>query len=322
MIKIAINGIGKVGKSLINLLRKTDEEIRVVYIGRRNFQWISKEGINIKELPSFEKIYFEYVEKHDIENIIKTCDIDAWFEMTPTDLKEAESIYKKMHTILSHGISVVLANKSPVLYNYMELKNIADKSGAYLGLSAVMGASLPSFAIGYYGTLGSEIISMEAILNGTSNYILELMEKGNSFHESIESAIEIGIAEPNWQYDVDGIDSAVKMTILSSVIKGKNIKLDMSKVKGLRNLSEEELRTSFEIGERYKLVAKFENDEVSVLPKKFNKDDLFYQVNGSNKILRIQTTTLSEMTVIGGKSGLAEVAASMYRDLCWIKEQK
>lgn len=321
MINIAVNGCGRVGKALLQHLSKTEGDLRVTYLGRSQSQWLSPQGVRITQLPSVSELDYIRDAPQTLEKILDTCPIDVWFELTPTKVEEAETVFRRILTLLERGISVILANKSPVLHDYMALKRTAERSGTSLGLSAVMGASLPSFAVGHYGTLGSDVKSMQGILNGTSNFVLALMEQGNTFEQAIERAIETGIAEPNWSYDIDGIDSAIKMTILASVIRGQNVKLDFDRVKGLREIDPDEFRATLENRQRYKLVAEYIDGKISVSPRRYGADDLFYHVNGANKALYLETTTLSDMTVIGGKSGLAEVAASMYRDLCWMKPE-
>lgn len=316
MIRIAVNGCGRVGKALLQHLKDMDADLMVTFLGRSQAQWSSLPGVRIADLPSLSELDFITDAPETLEEILNTCPIDVWFELTPTDVSQAEAVFRRIHTLLERGISVILANKSPVLHDYMALKTAARDSGASLGLSAVMGASLPSFAVGHYGTLGSDIKSMQGILNGTSNFVLALMEQGNTFAEAIDRAITTGIAEPN--YDIDGIDSAIKMTILACVIQDRNVRLDLDQVKGLRTIDSAEFKSALAQGQRFKLVAEFTDDQVSVRPRRFGVDDLFYHVNGANKALYLETTTLSDMTVIGGKSGLPEVAASMYRDLCWM----
>lgn len=322
MTRIAVNGVGKVGKALLEHLKERDGELAVVYLGRSQSVWFSTEGTAVKELPAAEDLTFRPVTSQERDEILDKTDVDVWFELTPTDLDEAETVFRRILGLLERGISVILATKSPVLHDYMGLKTAAERNGARLGLSAVMGASLPSYALGHYGAMGSEIRSMAGILNGTSNFVLALMEAGNSFAEAIAQAVATGIAEPNWSYDVDGLDSAIKMTILASVILNRNVRLDRDNVQGLRSIDPLQFTACLDQGRRYKLVAEFRDGEVSVSPRQYQVDDLFYHVNGANKALRLDTTTLSDMTVIGGKSGLPEVAASMYRDLCWMREDR
>lgn len=318
--RIAINGFGRVGKALLEFLKNVNDDIEVVYIGRSKRHWLSN-GVSVSKI-NMDEINFSEKNEEDFEilDILKQTRPDFWFELTQTSIENKRESYTLVKSLLEARINVILANKSPLLYDYVELKRIADENEVYMGLSAVMGASLPTFYTGYYGTMGSEIIKIEAILNGTSNFVLNKIEEGYSLAESIKIAIDMGIAEPNYSYDIDGIDSAIKMNIITKVLLNKNIELDLTKVLGLRSIKEEVVRESLKDNKRFKLIAKYEDGVIDVRPKKIPLDDVFSNVSQSQKAIRFTTQTLSDITITGGKSGLLEVSASMYRDLCWMKE--
>lgn len=318
--RIAINGFGRVGKALLEFLKNVNDDIEVVYIGRSKRHWLSN-GVSVSKI-NMDEINFSEKNEEDFEilDILKQTRPDFWFELTQTSIENKRESYTLVKSLLEARINVILANKSPLLYDYVELKRIADENEVYMGLSAVMGASLPTFYTGYYGTMGSEIIKIEAILNGTSNFVLNKIEEGYSLAESIKIAIDMGIAEPNYSYDIDGIDSAIKMNIITKVLLNKNIELDLTKVLGLRSIKEEVVRESLKDNKRFKLIAKYEDGVIDVRPKKIPFDDVFSNVSQSQKAIRFTTQTLSDITITGGKSGLLEVSASMYRDLCWIEE--
>lgn len=318
--RIAINGFGRVGKALLEFLKNVNDDIEVVYIGRSKRHWLSN-GVSVSKI-NMDEINFSEKNEEDFEilDILKQTRPDFWFELTQTSIENKRESYTLVKSLLEARINVILANKSPLLYDYVELKRIADENEVYMGLSAVMGASLPTFYTGYYGTMGSEIIKIEAILNGTSNFVLNKIEEGYSLAESIKIAIDMGIAEPNYSYDIDGIDSAIKMNIITKVLLNKNIELDLTKVLGLRSIKEEVVRESLKDNKRFKLIAKYEDGVIDVRPKKIPFDDVFSNVSQSQKAIRFTTQTLSDITITGGKSGLLEVSASMYRDLCWMKE--
>lgn len=313
--KIGINGVGRVAKALLTHWKQVAPELEIQFLRRSNGQWKSRDGVAVSQLPDFNEPAMFQDPLEDLEPLLDSTSIDVWCELTPTDLDQAEQVYDRVKTVLNRGISVIIANKAPILSDYVGLKAIADASGAKLGLSAVMGASLPSYALGYYGALGSNVNQMAGILNGTTNFILDQMEQGLRFEEALQLAQERGIAEPKWQYDVDGFDSGIKMAILASVLTNQNVPLKAENVQGIRQLELLDIQKARSSNKRYKLVARYQTGQVTVRPELFPINHLFYHVSGSNKLLQLETDTLSDMTVIGGKSGLPEVAASMHRDL-------
>lgn len=317
---VVINGCGRVARALLQHWMGEKEAPRVILLRSSSHQWREDKGLARDKLVGYLNRPQPFAQpRQSIEEVL-LLPIDMWFELTPTDLKTADKVHEEVSKVLERGIPVIFANKAPLLHDYMSLKNRADAKKTQLGLSGVLGASLPSYALGHYGTLGSEILSMEGILNGTSNFILKQMEDRSGFKEALALAQELGIAEPNWAYDIDGFDSAIKMSLLASAILNKNIVFEKANVKGIRDISLEEIRELKKEGKKIKLLARYENNKVWVGPKIFCQEEIFYHVDGSDKALRISTDTLSNMTLIGGKSGLKEVAASMQRDLLWIKE--
>ena len=321
-VNVALNGCGRVGKALIEHWLRLDQMPNVVMIRRSDRQWRNDNGISREDLVRFLRNgHFPNDPIEDLNNVLQDCPIDVWFELTPTDLSQAETVHRQMLRIIESGVSIVFANKAPVVHDYIGLKRPADVAGVKLGLSGVMGASLPGFALGYYGAMGSTIVEMAGILNATTNFLLEEMEQGCNFQQAIDKAIELGIAEPKWSYDVDGIDSGVKMAILAGVVFDRNIALDQSNVRGIRDITSEQIRQKLVQGKRYKLVARYKDGQVRVGPEEFAADDMFYLITGSQKILSIKTEELSNMSVFNDRTGLAEVAAGLHRDLVWIKHE-
>ncbi len=318
--RVAINGYGRVARALIELWQDKDYPLELVLIRNSRGQWTPQTYSGLRPSDFKEDFPLPLDKREDLEELLDRLDIDFWFELTPSEDKKAGDIFRDCLAILDRGISIIFANKAPIIHDYKSLKERALKKASYLGLSGVMGASLASYALTHYGCLGSQVLSMEGILNGTTNFILEEMEKGLSFHEALEQAKKDGIAEADPSRDIEGIDSAVKMSLIASVILDKNISYRPEDIRGIAGISLEEIERLKSEDKRLKLVASFDNERVRVSPQVFTKEELFYSVSGSEKALHIKTEGLSHMTLIGGKSGLREVASSLHRDLVWVQE--
>lgn len=310
---VVLNGYGTVARALVRHWKAIAPDITIQLIRRKSGQLRLENGVTAGSLP-MDSLPFS-PEMLSLETILEEVPIDVWFELTPTNLDTAKEDFERVRTILSQGIPVIIANKAIVLHDYLALKQTADEAGTRMGLSAVIGASLPAYALAHYGAMGATITRMEGVLNGTTNFMLGQMEQGMSFEESLLEAQRVGIAEPHSEYDVSGFDSAVKMAILASIIRNRNIPVQPEEVEGISQVNREMVRDHLEHGLRYKLVATFQDERVSVAPRLFSREDLFYQVNHTDKVLRIETDTLSTMSVVVGASGLREVAASLHRDL-------
>lgn len=307
---IGLCGYGRVAKALIEHWKQVAPELKIAFILREHHQWINDEELLVSDL-----VDLPFVERTALDELLRDHPIDVWFELTPTDVSQAEVVHERLQFVLMQGIHVISANKAPIVLDYLTLKQTADAAGARLGLSAVMGANLPAEALCRYGAQGSKIKRMRGILNSTTNYMLERMEQGMSFRDALSCAQADGIAEPHWRYDVEGFDSGFKMAIIASVLHEKNVPLLNERVHGIQDLTQDEIEAGLAKNQRYKLVATYDQTGVSVKPELIPSEDMFYQVGGSEKILRIETDCLSDLSVISGKSGLSEVAASIHRDL-------
>ena len=147
-----------------------------------------------------------------------------------------------MEKALKNKINVVTGNKGPIFLKYKYLNELAGENGVQLMVGCTTGGALPSINGGLIEVAGSEITSMEGILNGTTNYILsEMMEKDISYDEALKQAQKEGIAEKNPTLDIEGYDTAVKIIILSNVIFNTDLSLNDIKVEGISHIKKEEL---------------------------------------------------------------------------------
>lgn len=321
MMRVGLHGFGRVGRALIRHWIEISADVKVVFIRNSRHQWVSEEGFQKEELQSIlDGDHGGEAYGEDLSSLLKRVPVDYLFELTPTDLSQVSETHQRIMEVLAAGISVIFANKGPVLRDYGALRAKADEMGVGLGLSAVMGASLPSYALMHYGAMGSKVLEIKGILNGTTNYLLSMMEEGKPFIESIERAVDEGIAESNYAYDVDGIDAAVKMSIIASVLEGRTITYKREDVSGIRSVTFMDFKEAESKHSKLKLIARYKDAKVTVSVEEVPFDDLYYHVNGPEKILTISTDKLSEMSVVGGRSGLGEVAASLHRDLLYLQE--
>ena len=121
---------------------------------------------------------------------------------TASDGRTGEPGLGHIRLALSRGWHVVTADKSPLAARYEELRRTAGRKGLALGFSAAAGAALPALDVGLGSLAGTEIISIEGILNGTTNYILTRMGQGAGFVEALREAQAKGIAEPDPSRDI------------------------------------------------------------------------------------------------------------------------
>lgn len=334
--RIGLIGYGGVGKAFIKLivdksskLKEQGIDLEVVYIMNSKGGIYNPKGIDCAKLLAASKDDKGIIEDTD-ENrkitpdfMLQRKDIDLMIELTSTNKETGEPALTYILKALENKIHVVTGNKGPIVHGYRKLAKIAKENGVHLGIGCTCGGALPSVNGGIIEMAGSEIYSIEGVLNGTTNYILKEMEDtGCTYDIALKKAKDFGIAEANPSFDVEGWDTAFKLLILTNVIMKEEKKLSDIKIEGITSLTPEDVKIALEEGKRYKLIGRTmrEGKEINmvVTPEKVGKEHTFYNVDGKNKAVRYVSDTLGELTLIGGASGTTAAAASILRDIVYI----
>lgn len=333
---IGLIGFGGVGKAFIKLLVDKKEylidkynlAINIKYIIKSDGGVYNSDGIDLEELIDFlesgQSIQeYKYWQDINIDLIIENKDIDTLVELTSTNIDTGEPGLTHIRKALKNSINVVTGNKGPILLKYKELNKIAKENNLELKIGCTTGGALPSINGGMYDVAGAEINYIEGILNGTTNYILsEMMDNALSYEEALVNAQKLGIAEADPTLDVEGFDSASKITILANVLMGADIKLEDLHIEGITKVNKEKLKELKQQSKKLKLIAKVEREnkevKVYVRPIEIDNSHPLYSVDYKNKGIYFNTDTLGDITLIGGASGTINAAASILRDIILI----
>ena len=167
--------------------------------------------------------------------------VDVVFEATSVNMKDGEPGLSHVRAALSQGRSVVIANKGPLVLAYQALQTLAQATGAVIKFSATLGGSLPTYNIGARDLAGCTIERVDAILNGTSHYILSRMNAGDTYEAALLEAQRLEIAERDPRLDVEGWDAANKLVILANSILNQPTTLQDISVTGITHLTQKDL---------------------------------------------------------------------------------
>ena len=322
MVKIGLIGFGNVGKAFVKLITERYPQWKFVFILKSDGGIIQKEGIVLEnDVLPFENDLSKSPQFQKNLNWRETLKErpDYLVELSPTNLKDAEPAYTYISSALSLGISVVTGNKGPVVRYYKALKKLADDHEATLHIGCTVGAALPSAILGQYGLAGAKIVSVQGVLTGTTNYILNEMRQGKDFETVLQEAQKAGIAETNPSMDIDGFDTAIKMCILVNCLMGTSLQLSDVEIRGIRGVTKEEVMAAKDAGKKIKLVGRMrkENERYHawVKPEVVAPDSPLYNIEGKNKGICYETDILGTLTVIGGASAPQNAAASVLRDI-------
>jgi homoserine dehydrogenase len=317
--RIAVIGFGRVGRAFVQLLvdkkpylEREGIHTRVVYIIDLGGGIYRHGGIpyeDLAELPKTKIPPFSYPHggSKDVtfDSLLEKRDVDVVIEMTPTNKETGEP-----------GMT---SNKGPILLAYKQLNELARKNNVQLGIGCTCGAALPALNGGIIDMAGSTIVSIEGVLNGTTNFIINEMEANKvSYEEALAEAQELGIAETDPRLDVEGWDTASKLLILTNVLMNEEKSLRDISVSGITDLTQDDITRAKKENKKYRLVGKTlkVKDELhmSVKLETIPKGHPFYDLEGANKAVRYVSDTLGDLTLVGGASDLRSAAASILRD--------
>jgi len=328
---IGIVGFGHVGQGFARVLmekreylrRKYDFRYKIVGIVDRSKGSIYREnGLPLKRVIKEveEKGEFvSYLQRMSVEDLIKSGNLDILVEAIPTDVRTGEPSMRYLRIALENGVHAVTTNKGSIARGYRELKKIADRNGVLLKFEGTVLSGTPSINLMRDALAGCEITQIEGILNGTTNFILSMMERGLSFEEALHFAQEKGYAEKDPSGDVDGMDAAIKAVILANVIMDANISLEDVSVEGICKISSQDIKEALQQGNKIKLIATLikKGDEVAVnvRPEKISRDNLLYSVDGIENALLIHTDNLGRVFIRGLGAGGKETGQAVLSDV-------
>lgn len=331
--RIGIVGFGNVGKAAVRLIemkRKTFEsqglDLSLTCVLNRQGGVFNPEGLDCaalaKHVEASQRLE-EFPGFHTgltLPFILDKKSIDILAEFTPTNKETGEPALTTLRQCLKNGIHVTTGNKGPILVAWKELYTLASQKGLLLGIGCTTGGALPTLINGLDAMSGSEISSIEGILNGTTNFILDQMDDGTvSYPEALKEAQNASIAETDPTMDVEGWDTAIKLLIMTQVVMQCELRLSDLPVKGITDITKEDMLKAKKMNAKMKLIGRAwrENGEIraEVKPRMVDVTHPLYRVSDKNKGVLFVSDTMGELFISGGASGPIPAAAAALRDV-------
>jgi len=255
------------------------------------------------------------------EDVIAASRADVLVEMSTLSIRDGLPAADYMRQAFSLGMHVITANKGPEAWYFRELRDAADRAGVRFLYETIVMDGTPVFNLVTETLHGNHIRGIRGILNGTSNYVLKLLEDGKTQEEAIRAAQEIGLAEADPSMDLDGWDGAAKICALANILMDAGITPDDVNVESVRNVTAEDLQEARERGNCIKYICRADRDtvsgkiSVSVRPEQLPREHAYCSVNGTSAVITIDTDLAGELTVIQTDPGLLQTAYGIYSDL-------
>ncbi len=231
---------------------------------------------------------------------------------------------------LERGKPVVTANKALLALHGHEIFEAARRRGVDVGFEASVGGGIPILRALREGLAANRIQSVHGIINGTTNYVLCEMERtGESFEVVLKRAQELGLAEADPSFDVDGVDAAHKLTLLAGMAFGAQVSFKEVPCEGIRHVQPLDLEAAREFGYRVKLLgiaklreeASGERIEARVHPTLIPESSLLAKVDGAMNAIEVHGNAVGPTLFYGAGAGALPTASAVVADLMEIARE-
>ena len=304
---IAILGVGTVGEAVAKILLQNKKLIAA----RCGEEIVPVVGV-VRNLSKKRDVAIPLTD--DIDSVIKRDDIDVFVEL----MGGVEEPFRVVSKILERKKAVVTANKALLAYHRYALQNLAQNTP--FGFEASVAGGIPIIRALREGLSANHILSINGILNGTSNYILtSMMSKGSNFADALKKAQELGYAEADPTFDVGGFDAAHKLLILASIAYGVHGNPEDILIEGIEGITPEDIffANDFEYVIKLLAIAKKTGDKVElrVHPALVPKDKMIAKTGGVTNAVSVVGDAVGETMFYGPGAGGPATASSVISDL-------
>ncbi|NLT37411.1 MAG: homoserine dehydrogenase [Methanomassiliicoccus sp.] len=324
--KVVIAGFGTVGQGVAEVIGMRQELFqksfgqKVTIVGVFDSSSLVKDprGLDPEELVA-RKAGTGKVGKRPLDDgapeFIEEYDFDTLIDTTPTNIVDAEPGLTYIQTALNAGKNVVTSNKGPLALKFRDLTSTAARNKVQLRYEASVGGAMPVINLSRELLRGEQIFSLRGILNGTCNFILNRMkDEGLPFEQALREAQEMGIAERDPSYDIDGVDSACKVAILANAIFGRDVTYNDVLRTGIRSITEDAISLASEQHMVVRLIGEINDKRVEVSPRMVPVGHPL-AIGGTLNIVQLITDLAGDITVAGRGAGRKETASAVLSDL-------
>jgi len=311
-LRVALIGVGTVGTGVARILLSESDRI-----ARRAGRPIVLKRAVVRDLSRPRTIDLrEAVVTDQVDDVIRDPEIDVAIQL----IGGTDPALDIMSRLLRAGKDVVTANKALLCDHGEELFQLAREQQRTIAFEAAVAGGVPVISALGQALSANQIVSIEAILNGTSNFILtEMLDSGTPYSDVLRKAQQLGYAETDPSMDVQGTDAAQKLTLLTRLAYGTRIKVSDFVCHGIDALELTDLQSADELGYKVKLLAvsRLVNNrlEMHVQPTLVRKDRPLAQTDGAFNSVALDGDAVGRIWLSGAGAGQMPTASAVLADL-------
>jgi homoserine dehydrogenase len=310
--RLAIMGAGAVGTSVAELADEYGHTVTA--IADSTGAAMDPSGLPIETVLAEKRESGTVRTGENDPSSVLDAEYDVLVETTPTTLDDAEPGYSHAVGALSRDRHVVLANKGPLAERYDDLREHERESNGQMLFDAAVGGAIPILTT--IDDLGrTNVTAIRGVLNGTANFILSRMAaEGLDYEHVLAEAQDLGVAETDPTFDVDGTDAALKCVILANVLYDGGYTLADASVAGIQEIPGPALDLASEDGRTIRLIGEVIDGQARVGPRLVPENGTL-AVSGTQNIVQIETEYAGRLNISGHGAGGPETATAILSDV-------
>jgi homoserine dehydrogenase len=311
-LRLGLLGIGNVGQSVFDVLTRNQDEIsrragraiEVVMASRRNLaaaQPLADAGVRVVADPA---------------DIVRDPSVDVVVELIGGTTVARDLVLQA----IANGKHVVTANKALLAEHGTEIFDAAHKAGVVVAFEAAVAGGIPIIKALREGLTANRIQWLAGIINGTTNFILsEMRSKGLDFATVLKTAQSLGYAEADPTFDIEGVDAAHKLALMSAIAFGVPVQFDKAHIEGITQLDAQDIKYAEQLGYRIKLLGITKRVpagiELRVHPCLVPSERLLANVEGAMNAVVVQGDAVGTTLYYGKGAGGEPTASAVIADL-------
>lgn len=313
-LRIGVMGLGTVGAGVFQVLERNREEI-----ARRTGRGMQVTQVSRRNVAAAQALVGDKaLVVADPRDIATSGDIDVVVELIGGTTLARELVL----LALQHGKHVVTANKALLAVHGDEIFGEARRHGLTVSFEAAVAGGIPIIKTLREGLTANRISWLAGIINGTTNFILtEMRDKGLPFADVLAEAQRLGYAEADPTFDIEGVDAAHKLALMSAIAFGMPVQFDHAYVEGITTLQSQDIRYAEQMGYRIKLlgISRRRDDaggvELRVHPTLVPEKCLMASVEGAMNAVMVQGDAVGTTLLYGKGAGSEPTASAVVADL-------
>jgi homoserine dehydrogenase (EC 1.1.1.3) len=320
-VRLAVLGAGAVGSAVAELAGEYGHS--VVALADSSTAVVDDDGIDTERALS-AKAAGAGLGEADPQDAL-AAEYDVLVEATPTTLGDAQPGFDHVAAALERDRHVVLANKGPIAERYADVRALAASSAGRVRFEATVGGAIP--VLSTLSDVGpGRVETVRGVLNGTANFVLSRMAaEGLEYEHVLAEAQDLGVAEADPTFDVEGTDAALKGVIVANRLREATVEgvdelraattsLDEAEVAGITGLPPNALELAAADGQTVRLIAEATRETVRVGPRLVPENGTL-AVSGTRNIVELETTHAGRLAISGRGAGGDPTATAVLSDV-------